>query len=555
MRPYSELADIVLKLQNLDQIKEFLGNILNEVCFVKKKGELWIEEKETSTFEEVKEYIKKTTTDILQRCIAGTSNQFKNISDSATALESTLHLQSEAPESSNLILTESQSLTEKFEEIHSSFTLQSKKVKKLQQKANDQHKINKMLEEKIKKCDDNNAKVFKLQEYWNEKNSELKEEFTEEFQAASSFMSHLQTQYESLSHEFKENKAMDMIEVLQFTTDDIIEKILRRQQDMYEKLDHLETEQYHLKKNYADKKKARKNLGHHEQQIFESDEGDCQGYLKNCTKNPGHIDFIRVSNLRLDILPQDYRDPVLYGFIKAVSDLTVKISVTTTSPHRPKFWPGTNVLYPLYKAREKQLFRTGSGKINAVNRRVEAACPCDKCKNSDKPKTDWWEIEVTTAASVVFDESEASFATVRLFYDTEESEDVSVKCAQHSGLFKSIERDLCWFNCVTCDTRLAGKLEKMRQSYEDFLEIVAQKYTLTREIHKLMFLVSHPHGCCKRISFGQWNEKYIVKTYFDKFTYSTCTCPGSSGARVYCLGYAWSIHEGNMKCGLNYSSG
>ncbi|KAI8750732.1 reticulocyte-binding protein 2 a-like isoform X3, partial [Biomphalaria glabrata] len=154
----------------------------------------------------------------------------------------------------------SQSLTEKFEEIHSSFTLQSKKVKKLQQKANDQHKINKMLEEKIKKCDDNNAKVFKLQEYWNEKNSELKEEFTEEFQAASSFMSHLQTQYESLSHEFKENKAMDMIEVLQFTTDDIIEKILRRQQDMYEKLDHLETEQYHLKKNYADKKKARKNL-------------------------------------------------------------------------------------------------------------------------------------------------------------------------------------------------------------------------------------------------------------------------------------------------------
>lgn len=106
-------------------------------------------------------------------------------------------------------------MTEKFEEIHSSFTLQSKKVKKLQQKANDQHKINKMLEEKIKKCDDNNAKVFKLQEYWNEKNSELKEEFTEEFQAASSFMSHLQTQYESLSHEFKENKAMDMIEVLQ----------------------------------------------------------------------------------------------------------------------------------------------------------------------------------------------------------------------------------------------------------------------------------------------------------------------------------------------------
>ncbi|XP_055897498.1 uncharacterized protein LOC129928227 isoform X2 [Biomphalaria glabrata] len=532
MRPNSELADISSKLENLEEINDFFQNIVMELSLVKNKCELWIQEKETLTFTEVKEYITETTKDILQRCISVTSSQLKMVADSATILENNIPLQPVSFKVSNSISTEYQTLTEKFKEINSSFTEQSKQFKKVQQKLKHQKLINKMLDERINKCVDDNAECTKLQENLNEKYVELKEEVTSEFYAASRFMAYLQTKCESLSQEFKESKAMCKEEDLTVYHDCAAEKIPQRHQNMLEKLDYIDQ---------------------HEQQIMGKGKVDPQEYLKKCMKNPGHIHFIPVTTLTLYHLPEGHRDTDLYELMKAAADLTVKISVATTSPKRPEFWPCTNVPYPFHKSKEKPHLRTGSGMINKVMTGLEAICPCDNCKHSNKPNTDWWTIRVGTAANVVYNDHEAKYATLRLFYDTEESQDVSVTCARNIQLYKNVDADYCWFNCVTCDTELANKLEKMIQRYEALLKEITAKYRQTRDIHKLMFLVSHPHGCCKRISIGQWDEKSIVRKKNKTFTYSTYTCPGSSGAWVYCLGYDWSIHGGTMKCGLNYS--
>lgn len=68
----------------------------------------------------------------------------------------------------------------------------------------------------------------------------------------------------------------------------------------------------------------------------------------------------------------------------------------------------------------------------------------------------------------------------------------------------------------------------------------------------LMFIISHPHGGYKRVSVGHWNDKFKVH-YGDIFTYTTSTCPGSTGASVYFLGYDWYVHGGCLKSGLNYN--
>ncbi|KAK0066020.1 hypothetical protein Bpfe_004817 [Biomphalaria pfeifferi] len=86
---------------------------------------------------------------------------------------------------------------------------------------------------------------------------------------------------------------------------------------------------------------------------------------------------------------------------------------------------------------------------------------------------------------------------------------------------------------------------------------VHNKYKQTRDIHKLTFIVSHPHGCPKHISIGRWVEKYHVTNFVCKFSYTTSTCPGSSGAYVNIVGYDTCpyqpVHSGTLANNLNYS--
>ncbi|KAI8761547.1 hypothetical protein BgiBS90_030579 [Biomphalaria glabrata] len=308
-------------------------------------------------------------------------------------------------------------------------------------------------------------------------------------------------------------------------------------------------------------------IGDHETQESEDGEADLHNYLVGCKKNPGHRQFIPVDTFTLKHLPEGLQDQDLYEYIKVTADQTVRVNVNVTSPHRPEFWPKTTQPYPFYNMSKRRNLRTGSGRMWSVNKFQDGVpqdghygfnaytkCWCRKCEVSDSPSNMWWEFDVSTATHVVFDDIEASHTTLRLFYDRDESPMVSIN--KVSVKYVKMEHDLCVLNCVTCDKNVGYKLMEIFKHYENIWEKVWNKYS-DRSQHKFLFIVSHPHGCSKQVSVGQWKDKLKVGDRF-KLTYTTCTCPGSSGAHVNCLGYfvwSWSnlVHSGGFKSGLNYS--
>ncbi|KAI8780377.1 hypothetical protein BgiBS90_019571 [Biomphalaria glabrata] len=318
------------------------------------------------------------------------------------------------------------------------------------------------------------------------------------------------------------------------------------------------------------------DTGDHETQESEGGEADLHKYLVGCEKNPGHSQFIPVETFTLKHLPEGFQDNDLYEYIKVTADLTVRVDVRMSSPDRPKFWPETTQPYPFYNMSERRNLRTGSGRVWHVNKFQDGVtqdgvtqdgryggygpsaytkCWCRKCEGSNSPSNVWWEFDVYTATHVVFDAIEANHTTLRLFYDREDSKVVSVD--KVSVDYVIIEDDSCWLNCVTCDENLGNKLMGMCKHFENVYWKVYKKYSASRSQHKLTFIVSHPHGCSKQVSVGQWKDRLEVGLR-SKFTYTTCTCPGSSGAYVYCLGYNdWTwfdlVHSGSFKSGLNYS--
>ncbi|KAI8780335.1 hypothetical protein BgiBS90_019529, partial [Biomphalaria glabrata] len=311
-------------------------------------------------------------------------------------------------------------------------------------------------------------------------------------------------------------------------------------------------------------------IGDHETQESEGGEADLHKYLVGCKKNPGHRQFIPVDTFTLKHLPEIFQDNDLYEYIKVIADLTVRVGVEMSSPARPKFYPKTTQPYPFSNMRERRNLRTGSGRVGnvykfqngvrqdrVIGRTSYTKCWCRKCEGLKSASNVWWEFEVTTATHVVFDDIEANHTTLRLFYDRDGCPVVSVD--KVSVDYVNIEYDLCMLKCVTCDKTLGNKLMGMLKDFKPVWWKVWNKYLASRSKHKLTFIVSHPHGCSKQVSVGQWKDKVEVEVGIrSKFTYTTCTCPGSSGAHVQCLGYRdlnWPelVHSGSLKSGLNYS--
>ncbi|XP_013087441.1 uncharacterized protein LOC106071804 isoform X2 [Biomphalaria glabrata] len=319
--------------------------------------------------------------------------------------------------------------------------------------------------------------------------------------------------------------------------------------------------------------------GHHECQMSQVAEVDLHTHLNECRKNPGHVNFIPIGKFAMEHLPEGHHDIDLYELIKATADLTVRVGVNMVSYRRPQFFPNTSVRYPFNDMGGNKLTRSGTGQIsvyryvegcgynasgskyNGLGKQFDSAhkvCTCSKCRQSDTPSKEWWEIIVYTAAHVVFDATEGDHTSCRLFYDDASSPKVILD--QLHVINVNVERDSCHMKHVTCDVTLGGKLYAMDKICSDLWNKVRDKYVI-RYGERLTFIVSHPHGCHKQVSVGQWMDNAIVgelneSMYLSKLTYTTSTCPGSSGARVYCLGFRGysHVHNGALDTGLNYSS-
>ncbi|XP_059177172.1 uncharacterized protein LOC131956656 [Physella acuta] len=295
--------------------------------------------------------------------------------------------------------------------------------------------------------------------------------------------------------------------------------------------------------------------GHHEAEICYGGEADLHKHYTGCKKNPGHVNFIPVNNFNLDHLPSRYHDDIMLELIKALSAITVLIKVKYTSLERPKSVPCFSGQYPFYNTRGSDVLRTGTGRVCRVYKYTESdnkvTCPCGKCQHSDTPSKVWGEVCVGTAAHVVFDESEARQTRCVVGFDDNKSPGVSLDGWE--VVEADIEGDGCEFTCVSCDLELVDELYKMCGHFDGLCEKVMVKYGRYDDGDKLAVIVSHPHGCPKQVSVGQWTHNHERGGRY-KYTYTTCTCPGSSGALVYIPGYggSWSHpHSGSNSEG-NY---
>ncbi|KAH9495351.1 hypothetical protein Btru_017521 [Bulinus truncatus] len=161
-------------------------------------------------------------------------------------------------------------------------------------------------------------------------------------------------------------------------------------------------------------------------------------------------------------------------------------------------------------------------------------CPCSVCQLSTHPVKRWGHINVITATHVIFNVEEAKHATCRLDYNTDNGPYTEVQGWGRDG--SDIIEDRYLLTCVTHDESLLDRLRKQVDHYNDICFKVYKKYLASKNIDRLAILVSHPHGCGKRISFGEWKDRYLVGHGTTKYSYTSATCPGSSGAPIYMLG-------------------
>ncbi|XP_055896468.1 uncharacterized protein LOC106076322 isoform X2 [Biomphalaria glabrata] len=324
----------------------------------------------------------------------------------------------------------------------------------------------------------------------------------------------------------------------------------------------------YLKGKPAGQSVPSKFFGKHETQVSEHGEVNLHKHVISCKKNPGHTKFIPIESFCLNHLPKYYRDAELYDLIKVVAELAVRVEVKVTSPRRVEFWPDSDAPYPFYNSVSTKSSRYGSGELMNVIKWAEGAgydvigdryesdsmdCPCCKCQDCGQPSRVWWEFTVLTATHVVFDDVEADQTVCRLFYDTQSSPGTIL---DHGRIYRSsIREDVCVLSFTTCDNHDLGNL--LFGNVENWFKLW-QKLQEKFERSRFTFIVSHPHGCPKQVSFGQWVHNYVVDRSSDqrdmsKLTYTTCTCPGSSGAGVFCVGFGEHVHSGSFDTKLNVS--
>ncbi|XP_059167089.1 uncharacterized protein LOC131949285 [Physella acuta] len=299
--------------------------------------------------------------------------------------------------------------------------------------------------------------------------------------------------------------------------------------------------------------------GNHEAEMCYGGEADLHKHVTGCKKNPGHKGFIPLKDFNANCLPSRYHDDdLLSETIKTLAALTVQVKTKFTSLKRPEFYPGTQVPYPFYNDRGSHVMRLGTGRVWCVDKytKRDKTCCCAKCQVSATPSKVWGEVLVITATHVVFDDSEARQTRCVLGFDDNKSPVVSLDGWEVRG-GADIEKDWCLLRYVTCDLELVEKLDKMCERFYYLRGEARDKYRSFVDVDKLTVIVSHPHGCPKQVSVGRWTRK--CQRYGNtRYWYTTCTCPGSSGAAVYRLEYdRWKYyhpHSGSNSEG-NYSGG
>uniref|UniRef100_A0A0B7BDA2 Uncharacterized protein n=1 Tax=Arion vulgaris TaxID=1028688 RepID=A0A0B7BDA2_9EUPU len=307
-------------------------------------------------------------------------------------------------------------------------------------------------------------------------------------------------------------------------------------------------------------------------------EVDLYRHLESCEKNPDHKMFIPPDKFTVTDLPARYRDNNIVNLIKALSDLTVRVDIKYTSFQRPDICPVHNKPYPFSKLKGQNTLRNGSGwvgevKIYSKKNYKSKSCPCHECQGSSKPALKWAVIDIYTAIHLVYDEAEGEHTTCRFFYDKSDTAISSLPMVcRATRVVKDVDKsDKCTMTFITHNINLGNMLKTKFELYKKLHKEVGDRYNIkkqngqitdTEDDHKLTIIVSHPHGCSKTITIGQYEERIEDKNNdaYVFYKYTTATCTGSSGAPVYVLSRWWwwgcdHPHSGQLEDNekLNYS--
>ncbi|XP_059168146.1 uncharacterized protein LOC131950124 [Physella acuta] len=268
---------------------------------------------------------------------------------------------------------------------------------------------------------------------------------------------------------------------------------------------------------------------------------DIQGKKSSCKKNPSHEHFHPVNSFKeLNLPVVSEKRSLIDSCIQTVSELSGRIAVNYTSHGRPDIDPVTQATFPSCKLKGTKCLRYGSGTIVSLveSDHADFICTCANCKVLKSTDKKSYCIYVQTANHVVFDSSEACESSFRIGFDDDASPEVLLHGLRVVESDINTGRSLVLY--VTHDVELGIKLS----------ETISCLYSLDRQLYlkfkrsddvNLAVIVSHPHGSCKRVSFGKWLHKDIRSSprqmnYFIRFIYDTPTGPGSSGGAVLIVG-------------------
>ena len=96
----------------------------------------------------------------------------------------------------------------------------------------------------------------------------------------------------------------------------------------------------------------------------------------NCVKNPGHEQFMSVSDFIDSLSCVDSQGDLDREWFRVTADLTVKLFVCHTSQDRLDG-------YPFCQCRGSSFPRVGTGWIHRVYSEINKPCPCDKCNGQE----------------------------------------------------------------------------------------------------------------------------------------------------------------------------
>ncbi|XP_059154604.1 uncharacterized protein LOC131940060 isoform X2 [Physella acuta] len=267
-----------------------------------------------------------------------------------------------------------------------------------------------------------------------------------------------------------------------------------------------------------------------------------------CPKNPGHFAYFPVRQLTLEQIPSQTRHPEVLEFLRHWATLTVRISVSHTSQHRsnprPKgtyFGTGCVLLEPL---------ESFTGPAN------------DKLHATETSKKSWMSflkknkefVYIVTSTHLVFDDEEAVHAHVEFFFEHPNRKNVKI-IKGNSVIPSPIFGD---YRCIlVCKTSDLNTVQLVNQTKEKIATLAEKLPSTVKEcMTKKLFLVHHPHGNEKVLSYGDYVAvRYALKPGTEGgvtlvkinnsqlgatadgdirkvLLYAADTCPGSCGAPV-----------------------